>query len=162
MLSIEDVTKEHRRGSKVVVANDGITLHVAAGEVFGMLGPNGAGKTTLVRQIVGLTVPTAGRIRIGDVDVVADPSAARARCSWQPQDQAPIRALNPMQALRLVGEIRGASRRDAKARATRLIDALDMGEWAGTPGTVLSGGVSRLVAFAMAATVPGDVVILDE
>jgi ABC-2 type transport system ATP-binding protein len=67
-----------------------------------------------------------------------------------------------MQALRLVGEIRGASRRDARARASELIETLAIGEWAGTSGTILSGGVSRLVAFAMAAMVPGNVVILDE
>ena len=38
-------------------ANDGITLRVEPGEVYGLLGPNGAGKTTLVKQVIGLSSP---------------------------------------------------------------------------------------------------------
>ncbi len=37
-----------------VAANDGITLRVEPGEVYGLLGPNGAGKSTLVKQTIGL------------------------------------------------------------------------------------------------------------
>jgi ABC-2 type transport system ATP-binding protein len=159
VLAVEELTKEYRGG---VRANDGVTLYVAAGEVFGLLGPNGAGKTTLVRQVVGLSKPTSGNIRIHDIDVVADPDAARTACTWQPQTQVLIRALTALQAIELVGRIRGATPEVSKERASELVDALGIREWAGNPGALLSGGVARLVAFAMAAAVPGDVVILDE
>ncbi|HVM53911.1 MAG TPA: ABC transporter ATP-binding protein [Acidimicrobiales bacterium] len=159
MLEIERVTKEYRSG---VRANDEVSLRVAAGEVVGLLGPNGAGKTTLVRQIVGLARPTSGSIVIDGVDVVRHPESARASCCWQPQTQAPIRGLSPVQAISLVAELRGAPRRAARARAEELIDALAIDEWSKALGFQLSGGVARLVAFAMAAAVPGKVVILDE
>ena len=159
VLQIEGLTKEHRPG---VRANDDISLRVEAGEVVGLLGPNGAGKTTLVRQVIGLSTPTSGTIHIDGVDVVRHPEAARAACSWQPQTQVPIRGLNPLQAISLVAELRGASRRAARHRAEELIDALGIDEWSQAFGWVLSGGVARLVAFAMAAAVPTKVVILDE
>jgi ABC-2 type transport system ATP-binding protein len=159
VLEIENVTKEHRPG---VRANDDISLRVDAGEVVGLLGPNGAGKTTLVRQVIGLSRPTAGTIRIDGVDVVRHPEAARAACAWQPQTQLPIRGLNPVQAISLVGELRGMSRRAARARAEELVADLAIDEWGEAFGWVLSGGVARLVAFAMAAVVPTKVVILDE
>jgi ABC-2 type transport system ATP-binding protein len=73
-----------------------------------------------------------------------------------------MRGLNPVQAISLVAELRGASRRDARARAEELISALAIEEWSKAFGMILSGGVARLVAFAMAAAVPGRVVILDE
>ncbi len=51
-LEVQGLTKVHSTG---VRANDGISLHVRAGEIFGLLGPNGAGKSTLVQQVIGLT-----------------------------------------------------------------------------------------------------------
>ena len=61
VLQVEHVTKTYRGG---VLANDDISLDVAAGEVFGLLGPNGAGKTTLVNQVLSLLVPDSGRITV--------------------------------------------------------------------------------------------------
>src|SRR3954466_16025362 len=59
---VTDLTRQHsRRRGAPVLANDGISLTVGAGEVFGLLGPNGAGKTTLVRQLVGVLRPDRGR-----------------------------------------------------------------------------------------------------
>jgi len=67
-----------------------------------------------------------------------------------------------VQAIALVAELRGASKRDARQRAHELVAALAIEEWSQAFGFVLSGGVARLVAFAMAVAVPGKVVILDE
>jgi ABC-2 type transport system ATP-binding protein len=61
-----------------------------------------------------------------------------------------------------LGQLRGASRSVVQLRRERLIDALDLGEWLDEDAARLSGGVKRLVAFAMAAVVPGRVVMLDE
>ena len=67
----EDVTKVYNGTNR---ANDGITLRVEPGEVYGLLGPNGAGKSTLVKQVIGLLKPTGGRITLGPYDLVADPT----------------------------------------------------------------------------------------
>src|SRR5688500_7122926 len=106
LLEIDDLTKHYRRGK---AANDGITLSVDAGEVFGLLGPNGAGKTTLIGQVLGLLRPTSGAIRIDGVDVVAHPAVARQACSYQPQSTANVESVAPRHAIELVGRIRGGA-----------------------------------------------------
>lgn len=159
LLEIEGLTKVFRSG---VRANDGIDLSVGEGEVFGLLGHNGAGKTTLVSQVVGLLRPTSGAIRIDGRDVVADTGLARRLCSLQAQAHVPIDGLTPRQAIELLGQLRGASRQEARARRAGLVDALELGEWLDTDAAHLSGGVKRLVAFALAAVAPGRVVMLDE
>jgi ABC-2 type transport system ATP-binding protein len=158
-LQIADLRKIYGRGT---VANDGISLRVEPGEVYGLLGPNGAGKSTLVKQVIGLLKPTSGRITLGPHDLVASPGAARQLCCYLPQAQMPIESLRAAEAIELGGLIRGGGRQEVRARTDDLIDALDLGEWRRTTGTRLSGGVRRLVGFAMVAVHPGRVVILDE
>ena len=159
LLEIENLTKVYRTG---VRANDGIDLSIDAGEVFGLLGHNGAGKTTLVNQVVGLLKPTAGSIRIDGRDMIADPGLARRLCSFQAQSQVPIDGLTPRQAIELLGQLRGASAADVRSRRARLVDGLELDEWLDVDAARLSGGVKRLVAFAMAAVAPGRLVMLDE
>jgi ABC-2 type transport system ATP-binding protein len=158
-LTIEQLTKVYPNG---VRANDGISLRVDAGEIFGLLGPNGAGKSTLVQQVIGLLKPTAGSIRLGRFDLVDDPDAARQLCSYLPQAPVPIDALRMREAVELSGQIRGGRLEDVRRRADELIDALELREWERMVGTRLSGGVRRLVGFAMAAIQPGALTILDE
>jgi ABC-2 type transport system ATP-binding protein len=157
-LLVDHLTKQYRRGP---LANDDVSLEVEAGEVFGLLGPNGAGKTTLVSQVLGLLRPSSGGITIDGIDVVRDPAAARRKCSYQPQSTTPTEGLSPFEAIDLAGRIRGGSVADVRRRTSELIAALDMGEWERKIQN-LSGGVARLVAFCMAAVVPGRIVILDE
>ena len=159
VLEVEDVCKRYRRGG--VVANDGIRLEVAEGEVLGLLGPNGAGKTTLVNQILGVLVPDSGSIRIDGHDVVARPALARRLCSYQPQATAPVEGLTPREAIELVGRIRGGATKEVARRASELLGALDLSP-AADRLVPLSGGMARLTGFCMAAVVPGRVVVLDE
>jgi len=159
LLTINGLTKVYRTG---VRANDGVDLAVDEGEVFGLLGHNGSGKTTLVNQVVGLLRPNSGSIRIDGHDVVADPGLARRLCSFQAQAQVPIDGLTPAQAIDLVGQLRGMPKATVQRRRDGLITALDLGEWLDVDAARLSGGVKRLVAFAMAAVAPGRLVMLDE
>ena len=155
----DDVTKVYKGG---VRANDGLTLRIEPGEVYGLLGPNGAGKSTLVKQVIGLLAPTSGTLAIGPHDLVAHPEIARQLCSYLPQAQMPIDAFKTREAIEITGRIRGGSRADVVARTDELIDALGIAEWRTEIGAKLSGGVRRLVGFAMAVVVPGRLVILDE
>lgn len=159
LLEIEHVSKAYRGG---VLANDDISLSVEAGEVFGLLGPNGAGKTTLVSQIIGLLAPTSGMIRVAGVNTVKNPGFARQACSFQPQTQVPIEGMAPYQAIELAGRLRGGRADQVRARTQELIGNFELTAWSRKSNEALSGGVRRLVAFCMAAVVPGQVVILDE
>jgi ABC-2 type transport system ATP-binding protein len=159
VLRIHRLTKVYRRG---VRANDDISIEVAAGSVVGLFGHNGAGKTTLLNQVAGLVRPTSGSIHIDGRDAVADPAMARRACSLQPQSHVPLEGVTPRQAIEFMARIRGAARHRARQRAADLLEGLDVLAWADTVGERLSGGVRRLVAFAMAAAEPGRVVMLDE
>jgi len=66
----------------------GVSLTVEPGEVFGFVGPNGAGKTTFLKCLLGLARIDSGTIRIGDIDAVADPLAARRLCAYAPSETA--------------------------------------------------------------------------
>lgn len=61
------------------VALKDVSLHVSAGEIFGVIGPNGAGKTTLIRALSGVLPLAAGKICIAGVDMASRKPAARAR-----------------------------------------------------------------------------------
>ena len=133
------------------------------GEVYGLLGPNGAGKTTLVKQVIGLLKPTAGQIRLGSFDLVADPDAARQLCSYLPQAPMPIESFRVREAIELTGRIRGGGRADVHRRAAELIEALDIGEWEKTMGqrqksvdrlAIISGG--RLIAEGTPSSLKAD------
>jgi len=159
LLSVCDVSKRYSGGT---LANDGISIDVRAGEVFGLLGPNGAGKTTLVNQIIGLLKPNSGRIRLAGVDLVEHPAAARRLCSYLPQSPLPIDGLTVAGAIEIVGRLRGGRAGEVRRRTRELIEALEIEEWAGHLGCRLSSGVRRLVGFALATVWPTPMVILDE
>src|SRR5687768_17660690 len=73
-LSLEGITKAYPS----VVANDGISLDVAPGEIHAVLGENGAGKSTLMKIVYGVVAPDAGTIRWEGAPVVIDnPAQAR-------------------------------------------------------------------------------------
>ena len=156
----ESVTKSYDKGK--TLANDEITITVEPGEVYGLLGPNGAGKSTLVKQVIGLLKPTSGSITLGPVDLVADPDAARQLCSYLPQAPVPIESFKLKEAVHLGGLIRGGPDDAVRRRGEQLIEELQLEEWRDTVGAKLSGGVRRLVGFAMVTVWPGRVVILDE
>ncbi|HSL60085.1 MAG TPA: ABC transporter ATP-binding protein [Acidimicrobiales bacterium] len=159
MLEFVDVTKRYRSG---VLANDGISLRVEEGEVFGLLGHNGAGKTTLVSQVVGLLRPDHGQITVAGIDAIAQPAKVREVCSLQAQTNAPLTGITPRKAIELIGRIRGGDRRRVQARCDELLARLRLEPWADRKAQSLSGGVNRLVAFCMAVVEPGRLVVLDE
>ena len=69
MLELEDVSHVYGNGTRAL---DHVTLSIPCG-MFGLLGPNGAGKSTLMRTVATLQTPSEGRIRFGNLDVIAEP-----------------------------------------------------------------------------------------
>jgi ABC-2 type transport system ATP-binding protein len=63
-----------------------LTFGVQPGEVLGLVGPNGAGKTTTLRCLAGITIPTAGRIRIAGHDLAGEPVAAKQVLAFIPDE----------------------------------------------------------------------------
>ena len=78
VLSVTGLRKTY--GSTVAV--DGISFEVRPGEIVGLLGPNGAGKTTTINMILGVLEPSAGTIRIEELDIARRRSQALARTNF--------------------------------------------------------------------------------
>ncbi len=80
-------------------ANDGITLQINAGEIFGILGDNGAGKSTLVRQLVNLQRATSGHIKLFGQDIFKHPDLVPLYVGYMPQDSESLNNLTVGEAL---------------------------------------------------------------
>lgn len=143
-------------------ANDGISLDIRRGEIFGILGDNGAGKTTLVRQMVNLLQPTSGSIRLCGRPVADDPFAVTTRVGFMPQDGAVLDSLTVGELLFVTARLRGESRSGARNERDRLIDLWQLAAVRRRPCRHLSGGQLRLVQLALAIATTPPVVILDE
>src|SRR5947207_7576196 len=112
-----------RYGSFTAV--NGIDLSVPRGELFGFLGPNGAGKTTTLRMIAGILRPTAGRIEIAGIDIVVDPSAAKAKLGFIPDRPFIYEKLTGAEFLRFVAGLYNQSGLQVEHRARELLVLFD-------------------------------------
>ena len=81
-LVIRGLSKTYPNG---VQALSDVSLTVPTG-MFGLLGPNGAGKSTLMRTIATLQQPDVGEVRLGDLDVLAQPAEVRKLLGYLPQE----------------------------------------------------------------------------
>ncbi|MDA8344395.1 MAG: ABC transporter ATP-binding protein [Thermaerobacter sp.] len=145
-----------------VMANDGITLQIAQGEIFGVLGPNGAGKSTLVRQMVGLSLPTRGSVRLMGRDVRAHDLRVRRTVGFLSQRPLALMDLRASEAVACTGMLRGLSRRRANDEAHQLLSLLGMEDRVQRLVGTLSGGEHRLVGMATALIGAPPVLVLDE
>jgi ABC-2 type transport system ATP-binding protein len=132
------------------------------GEVLGFLGPNGAGKTTTMQMLTGNLAPTEGQISICGIDLLARPTAAKARIGYLPENPPLYRELTVDEYLDLAVKLHRVAkpqRRDAVARAKERCGLGDVGrKLIGT----LSKGYQQRVGIAQAIAHEPDVVILDE
>jgi ABC-2 type transport system permease protein len=149
-------------GKSEVIANDHLSFEIPRGEIFGLLGPNGAGKTTLVLQLLGLLRPTSGQIWLEGVDVVKSPEQASRHTGFLPQTGIPMRYVEVERALYFTGRLRGQTHHDAHQQAASLLAQFEMESYAKRFVNDLSGGMLRLVNFAMALMGHPSVLILDE
>ncbi len=119
LLQIRDLTK--RFGG--VLASDGISLDVPAGELHAIIGPNGAGKSTLIGQLAGEISPDGGRIFFNGRDITRLPTHHRSALGLaRPYSTTSPWPSRPMLAIRSASGGRHAARRNcASRRAPRLL-----------------------------------------
>ncbi|HSP63878.1 MAG TPA: ABC transporter ATP-binding protein [Pyrinomonadaceae bacterium] len=80
-IHVSNLTKKFK---DFVAVND-VSFDIAAGETFALLGPNGSGKTTTLKCMVGLNLPTSGKISIEGFDVLRNGREAKRLMSFLPQ-----------------------------------------------------------------------------
>jgi ABC-type multidrug transport system ATPase subunit len=143
-----------------LVALDGLTLTVAAGEIVGLLGPNGAGKTTTVDVCCGLRVADSGTASVLGKDAAGSPKEVRASIGVVPQDSGLYPELTAYEHLRLSAALYGLSRPDARIKGLLAL----MGLWDRRYSRVstFSGGMRRRLALTRALLHDPPVLFLDE
>jgi ABC-2 type transport system ATP-binding protein len=149
-------------GKQRVVAVDGIDLNVEEGELYGLLGPNGAGKTTTISICTTRALPTAGRVHIAGVDVVASPAIARKEIGVVPQYNTLDRACTIFENIHFHCLYFGFSRAQATLRTNQLLEQFHLTERAGAYPAQLSGGLAQRVQIARAIAHRPKVLFLDE
>ncbi|MFZ5827910.1 MAG: ABC transporter ATP-binding protein [Bacillota bacterium] len=157
---VEHLTKVYKGGGSK--ANDALSFTINEGEIFGLLGPNGAGKSTLVGQLAGLLRPTAGRIQLYGMDIVAQPDLVAEYVALQPQHSMALFDLYPEEAIYHTGRFRGLSDAAAKQQCEALMAELSLEKLRRTQIRRLSGGQKKLITLAVAFVGNRPVMIFDE
>ena len=135
----------------------GITFDVRRGELFALLGPNGAGKTTTVEIIEGYRVPDGGSTRVLGLDPARDGRRLRPRIGLMLQDGGIDNRTTAREVLHLYARFY----RDPED-PDRLLEAVDLGQAAGTRYRRLSGGEKQRLALALALLGRPELLVLDE
>ena len=142
------------------IAVDGVSFDVRVNEIVGLLGPNGAGKTTIINMILGVLEPGAGKIRIEDLDMMANRSQALERTNFAAV-YAPLPGnLTVRQNLCIFGLIYGV--RDLSSRIDELLLQFDLKAFEKVKCGLLSSGEQTRVGLAKALLNRPNLLLLDE
>lgn len=147
-------------GSKNAV--DGLSLHVAPGEIYALVGPDGAGKTTTMRMLCGALRPDRGRVVVAGFDLATQVEQARARIGYLPQRFSLYGDLTVAENLRFFAEVRGVASEVWQRRAGEVLEFVGMAEFAGRRAEALSGGMRQKLGLAAALVHRPPVLLLDE
>ena len=158
MIRLEQLTK--RYGTFVAV--DQISLQVPRGQLFGLLGPNGAGKTTTFRMIAGILRPTAGRIWLGEDDLLARPMAAKARLGFIPDRPFVYEKLTGGEFLRFVAGLYGQDGGAVERRIDQLLDVFELTSWKDELIESYSHGMKQKLIISSALVHRPEVIVVDE
>ncbi len=143
-----------------LLALDGVSFRLQAGETLGLLGENGAGKTTCLRILAGLLLPTAGQVRFAGTPLYPHPQRLARRIGFMPTGLPPDE--RACETLDFRARLCGLAGRARVAEVERLIDLCQAGDFARRPNGALSTGMRQRVALAWALCGNPDLILLDE
>lgn len=137
--------------SEIFWALEGVSFSATQGERIGIIGRNGAGKSTLLKIISRITAPTSGRIEIaGRVS-----SLLEVGTGFHPE-------LTGRENIFLNGSVLGMTRRDIRNRFDEIVEFAEVERFLDTPVKRYSSGMYMRLAFAVAAHLEPDILIVDE
>lgn len=159
-LSARDV-RVHFGGLKAV---DGVDLSLRRGEILGLIGPNGAGKTTFINALTGFQRLTEGSVSLDGNDVTGWPPHRLARVGLARTFQSLrfFRELTVFENVEVAGVSIGLNRRDAKRRASHVLQVLDLSTKTELRAESLPYGDERRLEIARAVAMKPRFLLLDE
>ena len=147
---INDRTQKAEKGEHVWALKD-INFEVQQGEVLGIIGKNGAGKSTLLKLLSRVTAPTTGSIKVkGRVA-----SLLEVGTGFHPE-------MTGRENIFMNGTILGMTRREIQSKLDAIVDFAGVAKYLDTPTKRYSSGMSVRLAFAVAAFLEPEILIVDE
>jgi len=152
-----------RRNAKTVVAVEGISLTVPAGQSVAFIGPNGAGKSTTIKMLTGILKPSSGTASV----LGLDPWKHRSKLVRQIGAVFGQRSqlwlhLPPSDSFDLLAEIYGIPKNDYRKRKALLVERFDLGRFLSTPVRKLSLGERMRAEIAASLLHRPQLLLLDE
>jgi ABC-2 type transport system ATP-binding protein len=147
----------HRFGQ--VLALDGLSFDVGAGEIVGLVGRNGAGKTTTMRAVMGIVKPDQGAVRwrghaVGEAD--------RLRFGYMPEERGLYPQMRLGEQVAYFARLHGMQAVAARNAARRWLERLGLGTRMEEKLVALSHGNQQRVQLAVALVHEPDLLVLDE
>ena len=166
-LSVRDLTVAYSSGGYEVRPIDKLSVDVESGKLAVLLGPSGCGKTSLLSALAGILSPRDGSICVGDVDVTA--LRGKALTSYRRRTVGVMfQAFNLVPSLTALENVQLPLRaahvpaRQARLRATQLLEHFDLGDRMSHRPSELSGGQQQRVAIARAVVHDPPLILADE
>ena len=141
-------------------ALDDVSFTVAEGETVALLGPNGSGKTTTLKCLAGLTIPTSGKISIGDHDLRTQPRQAKELMSYLPQRVAFHDQLTAREVLQFYCRLRRLP--EQRVEETLATPNFHFNGFSDKAVSQFSGGMLQRLGLAVACLPNSPVLVLDE
>ena len=166
MITVTDLRKVYQQGDRTVVALDGVSLHVDAGQIHGIIGHSGAGKSTLVRCLTLLDRPTSGSVAVNNKELAnvsdADLRTARRRIGMVFQHANLMDSRTTAQNVAFPLELIGTPKAEIKSKVADLLELVGLTKFADAYPSQLSGGQRQRVGIARALCSDPDVLLCDE
>ncbi len=153
------VTKVYSDSRKAL---DEFSLRIPEKGIYSLLGRNGAGKTTFAKIVSTILEPTKGEVKVLGFDVMKEAERIRERIAIVPQEGRPFSLTTPLEHVLLYLIARGWSMSDARRKAKRVLEELELSEYSNNICSTLSGGLKQRVMLAMATSVEPELLLLDE
>ena len=139
-----------------------VSFNINKGEVFALLGPNGAGKTTTIHVIATVLRPTSGNVFVGGYNVVSQADKVRRMIGIVFQDPSLDDQLTAYDNMYIHGRLYGLKGESLREKIMRLLEYVELKEYAWKKTKYFSGGMRRRLEIARSLLHEPELLILDE